>query len=366
MSVSARPEILGLKVYVAGKPIDELKRELGLTEVIKLASNENPLGPSPRAVQAIVEAASTVNLYPLQDHYYLRQKLSQRWNTDMEGIVAGSGLDEMIEFVGTAFIGPGDEAIVPDPSFSSYDHAVEKMAGHLIKVPLKDFTVDVRAMLAAVTPKTKLVFVCNPNNPTGTAISATEVDYLLDHLPPGVVTVLDEAYAEFVDRADYPQSINYVKAGRPVIVQRTFSKVYGLAGLRVGYVITTPQIAGYLQRVRGPFNVSSVAQAAAVAALDDEEHVRQTVANNRAGKEYLYREFERLGLPYVPTQTNFLIVDVKGPSTPVYQALLRQGVIVRQGTFFGLPTMLRVSIGTMEENRRFIQALEKVLPGNAS
>lgn len=365
MGVSPRPEILGLKIYVAGKPMDELKRELGLTDIVKLASNENPLGPSPLAVQAIVEAASTVNLYPLQDQFYLRRKLSQRWGVDMEGIVAGSGLDEMIELIGAAFINPGDEAVVPDPSFSSYDHAVEKMGGHLIKVPLRDYTIDVQAMLDAVTKKTKLVFICNPNNPTGTAISAAEVDFLLDHLPPGVVAVLDEAYAEFVDRDDYPQSINYVKAGRPVIMQRTFSKVYGLAGLRVGYIITTPEIAGYIQRVRGPFNVSSVAQAAAVAALDDEEHVRKTVANNRQGKEYLYREFERLGLPYVPTQTNFLLVDVKRPSQPVFEALLRQGVIVRPGGFFGLPTMLRVSIGTMAENQRFIEALEKVLAKGA-
>jgi len=365
MGVSPRPEILGLKIYVAGKPIDELKRELGLTDIVKLASNENPLGPSPLAVQAIIEAASTVNLYPLQDQFYLRRKLSQRWGVDMEGIVAGSGLDEMIELIGAAFINPGDEAVVPDPSFSSYDHAVEKMGGHLIKVPLRDYTIDVQAMLDAVTKKTKLVFICNPNNPTGTAISAAEVDFLLDNLPPGVVAVLDEAYAEFVDRDDYPQSINYVKAGRPVIMQRTFSKVYGLAGLRVGYIITTPEIAGYIQRVRGPFNVSSVAQAAAVAALDDEEHVRKTVANNRQGKEYLYREFERLGLPYVPTQTNFLLVDVKRPSQPVFEALLRQGVIVRPGGFFGLPTMLRVSIGTMTENQRFIAALENVLAKGA-
>ncbi|HIE53435.1 MAG TPA: histidinol-phosphate transaminase [Armatimonadetes bacterium] len=361
MASLVKEHILDLKPYVPGKPIEEVKRELGLTEVLKLASNENALGPSPKAVQALQEAAATVGLYPDGSCSALKQALAAHWNLEPEQIIIGNGSDELIQFIGLTFLAPGDEVIQADPSFVRYEAAAILNQAKCLKVPLRNFTSDLEAMAARLTPRTKLIFVANPNNPTGTMNTRDEVERLLDRVPDHVLVVLDEAYYEYVDDPDYPDSLQYVREGRNVIVLRTFSKIYALAGLRVGYGLARPDLIGYLNQVREPFNVNSLAQVAALASLQDPEQVERARRMNREGKEQLYRAFTELGLPYVPSQANFVLVDVKRDSRQVFAALLRRGVIVRTGDIFGLPTHLRVTVGKPEENERFIAALREVL-----
>jgi len=361
MASLVKEHILDLKPYVPGKPIEEVKRELGLTEVLKLASNENALGPSPKAVQALQEAAATVGLYPDGSCSALKQALAAHWNLEPEQIIIGNGSDELIQFIGLTFLAPGDEVIQADPSFVRYEAAAILNQAKCLKVPLRNFTSDLEAMAARLTPRTKLIFVANPNNPTGTMNTRDEVERLLDRVPDHALVVLDEAYYEYVDDPDYPDSLQYVREGRNVIVLRTFSKIYALAGLRVGYGLARPDLIGYLNQVREPFNVNSLAQVAALASLQDPEQVERARRMNREGKEQLYRAFTELGLPYVPSQANFVLVDVKRDSRQVFAALLRRGVIVRTGDIFGLPTHLRVTVGKPEENERFIAALREVL-----
>lgn len=354
--------IEGLVPYPPGKPIEELERELGITGSIKLASNENPLGPSPRAVEAISKALGGLNRYPDGSCYYFKQRLSEKLGVDPPMIVVGNGSNEIIELLVRAFITPGDEAVMAAPSFAVYPIAVRCAGGEARAVPLTaDFRHDLAAMAKAVTDRTRVVFIANPNNPTGTIVTASEFDAFLDEVPEDVVVCVDEAYFEFNRDPSYPDSLGYVKAGaRPVIMLRTFSKTYGLAGLRVGYGVAGEELAGYLEKVRQPFNVNTLAQVAATACLDDDDHLERTLENNARGLELLYDGAARLGLDYVPTETNFLLIKV-GDGQGVYDALLKKGVIVRPMASYGMAEYIRVTVGLAEENERFMNALKEVL-----
>ncbi len=357
MAIRISPDIAGITPYSPGKPIEEVERELGLTGSIKLASNENPRGPSPKALAVLSEAAKTLNRYPDGGGHYLRLALADRWKVSPDQIILGNGSDEVITLLTRAFLEAGDEAILADPSFVVYKIDVAAAHARPVPVPLKDFRHDLPAMAKAVTARTRLVFVCNPNNPTGTYVTAAEVSAFMQAIPPDVIVVFDEAYYEYVTATDYPDTLSMLKGGRNVVLLRTFSKIYGLAGLRIGYGLTTPEIVQHLNRIRPPFNTNSMAQKAALAALSDEEHVRESRRVNTEGMASLAERLKALGLRVVPSQANFLYFDVKRDGKAVFEALLRQGVIVRHlgGAF------LRVTVGLPQENDRFIAALQAVL-----
>jgi histidinol-phosphate aminotransferase len=357
----ARPEIFSLKPYVPGKPVEEVERELGITGVIKLASNENPLGPSPLAAARVAEAMNKLNIYPDGAVYYLRQALAEHYKISEDAFLVGNGSDELLRLITETFVSPGDEVLYGMPSFSEYGFMALVMGGKCVEVPLKDMRFDLPAMKEKITDRTKLVYICNPNNPTGTFVGRAETDKFMKSIPDDVLVIFDEAYFEYVTDQDYVSGLEYLAQGQNVIVLRTFSKIYGLAGLRVGYGITTPEIASAVNRVREPFNVNLLAQTAGIGALADVEHLQKSRAMNLEGRDFLYREFSRMGFEYVPTETNFIFVDLKRDCKQVFQALLKEGVIVRTGDIFGYPTYIRVTIGSPEENQRFITALQKVL-----
>ncbi|HEY3413411.1 MAG TPA: histidinol-phosphate transaminase [Armatimonadota bacterium] len=360
-TLSPRPAVNRLVPYSPGKPIEETKREFGLTDVIKLGSNENALGPSPKAVEAMKSALGELNLYPDGAAFTLKNALSERFGLPAGCITIGNGSDELIHYLGIAYLREGDNIVQGDPSFVRYESAAVLNDTECVKVPLKNLTYDLETMADAVNERTRMVFVCNPNNPTGTINTKAEVERLMDRVPDSALIVLDEAYCEYVGSPQYPDSIQYVKDGRNVIVLRTFSKIYGIAGLRVGYGLARPDIIRAVEQVREPFNVNSLAQVGATAALSDTEHLQRSASNNTEGKKAFYAAFEAMGLPYAPSEANFVFVDVKRDCRPVYMALLRKGVIVRTGDIFGLPTYLRVTIGTPEENQRFLSELKAIL-----
>jgi histidinol-phosphate aminotransferase len=347
--------------YVPGKPIEEVERELGLSDVVKMASNENPLGPSPKAVKAITDYLHRISLYPDGNGFYLKQDLARYLGLDVKNIILGNGADELIILVGLAYLNPGDEIIMAQPSFSEYDFSARLMDAVPVRVPCKDFRHDLDAIAAAITEKTKIIYICNPNNPTGTIVTQEEVEKFLDKVPSEILVVFDEAYYEFVDDESYAQSIGFLNKGFNILILRTFSKIFGLAGLRVGYGLADEGVISDLNTVREPFNVNSVAQVAARAALDDLEHIEAVKVVNRKGKEYLAAEFKRMGLSYVPTEANFLFVEVGVDSKELFQMMLRKGVIVRTGDIFGYPKYIRVTIDTEDHNIRFIKALEECL-----
>ncbi len=357
----ARPEIFTLKPYIAGKPIEEVKRELGIDDIIKLASNENPLGAAPKAIEAVEKSLQKMHLYPDSNCFYLKEKLAAANKVEFASIVVGNGSDELLKLVAETFLSPGDQVIYAKPSFSEYEFVAKIMGAECVEVPLRDFTHDLDAMLAAITVRTKVVVICNPNNPTGTIVGASELDSFMKKVPDDVLVVFDEAYCEYADSKDYISGLKYVQAGRNVIVLRTFSKVYGLASLRVGYGITQPAIAGAIDKVTEPFNVNAMAQIAALAALDDVEHLQNSQTVNSLGKKYLYSEFAKMGLHYVPTDANFIFVDVARNCQEVFKGLLQLGVIIRSGDIFGYPEFIRVTVGTAAENERFIKGLAQVL-----
>lgn len=367
--VSDKKNTLGLKVpasiaslvpYPPGKPIEELERELGISGSIKLASNENPIGPSAKALEAIKDAAGSVNRYPDGSAYYLKEKLSKRLGLNTDSIFIGNGSNEVIELLVAIFAASG-EVVFPEPSFAVYPIAIKAAGATGVPVPLRDdFTIDLEAMADKIGPKTSLVFIANPNNPTGTMVKASEFSAFMERVPESVIVCMDEAYAEYVTNDAYPDTLKYVKQGRAVIGLRTFSKIYGLAGLRVGYGFAPPEIIGYLERVRQPFNVNSLAQAGAVSALDDDEHVRRSREVNIEGLKYLYAELDKLSVEYVPTEANFFLIKV-GDGKGVYDALLKTGVIVRPMASYNLNEYIRVTVGLPQENERFIEALAVVL-----
>ncbi len=357
----ARTAVGQIKPYQAGKPIEEVKRELGLEEVIKLASNENPLGPSKLALQAVRERLTEICLYPDGGAYYTRRALSQKLGVKHSQTILGFGSCDLIELVLKAFLNPGEEVVSSQYAFAYFKLATQVVGGENKIVEAKAYGHDLEAMLKAITPKTKVVFIANPNNPTGTMNTVDEVERFMQGAPDNVIIVFDEAYYEFVDREDYPHTLPWVEEGRNVIILRTFSKIYGLAGLRIGYAIATEDIIWALNQVRQVFNTSRLAQIAAVAALEDEEHVRQTLELNRRGQQYLYSEVDKLGLAYVPSQANFVLIDLKVDAQPIFEKLLREGIVVRPLSGYELPTCIRVTVGTAEQNQKFIHALKKVM-----
>ena len=347
--------IRAIQPYVPGKPIEELERELGIQNSIKLASNENPLGPSPGALTAIEGSFSDLNRYPDGAGYYLKKALSETLSVHEDELILGNGSNELLDIAARTFMTAGDEAVMAVPSFVVYGMAVQSVGGVSVQVPLKDFRHNLVAMADAVTPKTKMVFIANPNNPTGTFNTADEFDLFMSGMTDNILVVVDEAYYEYVSSPDYADSMKHFSAGKNLLVLRTFSKIYGLAGLRIGYGIANKEIVTDMNRLREPFNTNSVAQKAALAALGDNEHVEASRKNNEQGKRYLYAELTSLGISYVPTEANFIYIPI-ADSMAVYNGLLKKGVIIRP---MG-PKAIRVTIGLPEENRRFIEALKAV------
>ena len=357
----ANEHILGIAPYEPGKPIQELERELGIHDVIKLASNENPLPPSDRVQKAVAAALSTLNRYPDGSGFYVRHALAKRHSVTPEQIILGNGSNELLELIVRTFLRPGEEAVIPHPSFVVYPMIVQAAGGIRVVVTLKDYRLDLESTARAITPLTKLVFIANPNNPTATIVTATEVEQFMARIPPTVIAVFDEAYVEFAQGPDFPDSLAYMRQGRKVFVLRTFSKASSLAGLRMGYGIADQDAVALMHRIRQPFNVNSLAQVAALAALEDDGHVLECVRMIEAGRHFLYDEFNGLGIKYVPARANFILVDVGLSAADIYQALLHDGVIVRPLTTLGMETALRITVGTPEENRKLVKALRKVL-----
>jgi histidinol-phosphate aminotransferase len=354
-------EILDLVPYDPGKPVEELEREMGISGAIKLASNENPLGPAPGAVEAITKMLPNIHRYPDGAGYALRKALADKYHLDMGQVALGNGSDEIIEMLTRAFIRPGEEALAAKPSFLMYSKLVQVSGGNLIEVPLKDFQIDLEAMLEAITPKTRLVFVNSPNNPAGSAVSKDDLSLFLDNVPRGVLVVLDEAYIDFVSDPDVADGLDFLDHSTPVVVMRTFSKSYGLAGMRIGYAFASEEIIAIFNRVRPPFNTSILAQAGALGALDDQEFLARTVELTHQGLEEFYACFKQLGLYYVPSQTNYVLVRLGDNAPRVNQELMKRGVIVRSMASYDMAEFLRVSVGLPEENTRFCNTLRDIL-----
>jgi len=347
--------------YKAGKPIEELERELGLTQIIKLASNENPLGPGPKALAAIQAALLELALYPDGSGFRLKQVLANKYALDAAQITLGNGSNELLELVARAFLTPEHEVVFSQHAFAVYPLVTQAIGAKSVVVPALNYGHDLKAMAQAITAHTRLVFIANPNNPTGTLLAQADLEAFIGALPDTVVCVLDEAYFEFVKENADINSIDWLKKYPNLIITRTFSKAYGLAGLRTGYSLSSPEIADILNRVRQPFNNNSLALAAAEAALGDDEHLLRTIANNRQGMQQLTDGFKALGLEWIPSAGNFVSVHLKREGQAVYQALLRKGVIVRPVSNYEMPHHLRISIGTPVENERFLQALGDTL-----
>lgn len=362
MNFSVPEYILAIDPYKPGKPLAELEREFGVRNSIKLASNENPLGPSPKAIQAIHACLQSLHRYPEGSGYALVAKLAHKLGLTPENIVLGNGSDEIIGMLTRAMLKPEDEAILPQPSFLMYEIMVRSVGAVPVFVPLDDsLGIDLDAMARRVTPATRMIFLCNPNNPTGTIFSADTFEKFLDQLPPEMIVVMDEAYIEFVTDPQCARGIDYLDADRAVVTLRTFSKAYGLAGLRIGYGVMSTALSGFLHRIRQPFNASSPAQAGAVAALDDDAFLLKTIGLVHAGLGYLARSLDRLGIEYFPTQSNFFLIDVQRDADDVFEKMLAEGVIVRSMTAYGYPHYIRINVGLPEENERFVKALAKVL-----
>ena len=352
---TAHPWLRELVSYEPGKPIEDVARELGLKpgDIIKLASNENPLGPSPKALAAMRETLERAHFYPDGGGFYLREAIAKKFGFERANIMLGCGSNEIIEFIGKAFLNPGDEIVTARHAFVVYKLMATLFGATTIEVPDPNFAHDLDAMAAAITPKTKEVFIANPNNPTGTLLTQDEIDRFMERVPEHVIVVFDEAYFEFNENP--PDTLKFVREGRNVVVLRTFSKIQGLANLRIGYGIAKAELIDVLGKTRQPFNTNGIAQAGALAGLADEEHQRRTREITIEGRDFLQQEFAAIGLDYVPSFANFVLVKV-GSGRDVFQALMKRGIIVRDMTSYGLPEWIRVSIGTMEQNRRFLEA----------
>ncbi|HOY09847.1 MAG TPA: histidinol-phosphate transaminase [Candidatus Omnitrophota bacterium] len=355
------PRILTIKPYQPGKPVDDVKRELGLKSVIKLASNESPYGPSPKVCAAIAKAARTVNRYPDSSCYYLRKALARHVGCRQDQLFFGNGSDEVIVSAIRAFVGEGDEVVMARPSFLIYDISTRVVGGRVKAVPLKDFRYDLDGMARAVGPRTKIVFITNPDNPAGTYIPEPDLVSFLERISPETVVFLDEAYHEFVRENDYPDTVRLLEERPQLIVSRTFSKMYGLAGLRIGYGIARPEMIDVLTRVCEPFNVNAVAQAAALACLKDQPYYRRIIREMESQRQLLFEELTAIGLDYVRTSTNFILIRVPGQASDFCRGLLHNGVIVRDMNAWGIENYIRVTIGTPAENKRFLKTLKLVL-----
>lgn len=363
MKTVAHSWIAELGIYERGKPIEEVARELGFdsaADIRKLASNENALGPSPRAIRAMKQAAREMHRYPDGSAYYLCRALAGRLGVQPDQVLPANGSNEIIEFIGHAFLGPGTEMIMADRGFAIYHLVAALCRAKSILVPMKNYTHDLEAMAAAITPRTRVMFISNPNNPTGTMVDGAAIARLMGALPEHLVVCFDEAYIELLPPALQPDTLRYVREGRKVIVLRTFSKTYGLAGLRVGYAVASAEGIGILNRVRQPFNVNAMALAAAQAALDDEPFVRKTRRMVRDGLAFFEDRLTGMGVPFVPSVVNFMLVEV-GQGRKVFHALQQEKVIVRPMDGYGLPRHVRITIGKRSENEHCLRALAKVL-----
>ncbi len=352
-----KKSVLKINPYVPGKPIEEVEREFGIRNAVKLASNENPLGPSKAAVLAVIKKSAGVNIYPDGACYYLKKALAKKTGAVPEMISVGNGSNELEQIIAEAFVGPGDEVMFSELSFVVYPIVTHIAGGTPVVVPHRDFRHDIDGFIKRLTPKTKLVFLCNPNNPTGAIITKPELEKFMAAVSPKTIVALDEAYFEYASDSAYPDGLKYLSKHKNLIVLRTFSKIYGLAGLRIGYAVCDAEITGYIERVRAPFNANLLAQAAAVAALKDRKHVVKTIKVNNEGKKYLYAAFDRMGISHVKTNANFIFAKFDRPSAELNAQMLRRGVIIRpqQGSF------ARVTIGTMRQNRKLVSALEEML-----
>jgi histidinol-phosphate aminotransferase len=360
MSVIPRKAVLNVKPYLPGKPIEEVKRELGLQDVIKMASNENPLGPSPKAMDAIKKYVGSINRYPEGGCFYLRAAVAKKFKIKPEQLIFGNGSDELIELTLKAFVNEGDEVIVAKPTFLMYE-VVSTAHGAKIKVvPMRYFKYDLKAIKDEVSKNTRVVFIANPDNPNGTYVARYELENFLKDLPEETIVFLDEAYCDFVEEQDYPNGLEYLK-GNNLIVTRTFSKAYGLAGLRIGYGVSSPEIIKYMEAVRDPFNVNSLAQVGAIAALKDKDFLSKSKKAVREGKKFLYSELKAIGARYVPSVTNFILIELGPKSGEVAERLLKKGVIVRNMKSWGMENFMRVTVGKEGENKRFIRELKKII-----
>lgn len=354
-------------IYVPGKPVEEVERELGVTGIVKLASNENPLGSSPRAVAAVQQALPTLNRYPDGGGYALRRAVAERQRVDLDQVILGNGSVEIIEMLSRAYVEDGDDVVISQQSFVSYEIAVRQVNGNAILVPARpDHSHDLEAMAAAVTERTKLVYIANPCNPTGTCFSRQELDTFLSRVGDGVLVVLDQAYHEYVVKPDYPDGLDDLKRGRNVIVLRTFSKIYGLAGLRIGYGLAAPEVIADLNRVRSPFNTSSLAQVAALAALDDDEWAASSREHNLRELEFMHAELARRQVRFTPSVCNFVLIELDADVKKLFVDFQKEGVILRPQGGPGLANCARVSIGTREENEKFLRVLDQLVLGGGS
>ncbi len=356
----ANPQFRDLPVYEPGKPIEETARELGARadEIVKLASNENPLGPSPKALAAMRAALDSGHRYPDGGGFYLRDALAKKLGLSRDHLILGAGSNEIIEFLGHAFLDRGDEVVTSEHAFVVYKLVAAVFGARTIEVPSPDLRHDLEGIIAAITPKTRLIFIANPNNPTGTLAGQDEIDRFMERIPPEIVVVFDEAYFEYLDNP--PDTLRFVRDGRNVITLRTFSKIQGLANLRIGYGIARPELIQVLHKTRQPFNVSGLAQAAALAALEDETHLSETKRITDEGRDYLQNEFASMKLQFVPSVANFVLVNV-GDGAKIFRALLERRIIVRALKGYNLAPWIRISVGTMEQNRRCIGALKEIL-----
>jgi len=361
MKLSIPDYILSIKPYAPGKPLEELEREYGIVDSIKLASNENPVGPSPMAVKAIKNAIVKLNRYPDGSGYNLIQKISKHLGVSPQNIVLGNGSDDIIGMLACGLLQTGDETILPHPSFLMYEIMICSAGATPVFVPLKSLSIDLEEIKKRITSKTRMVFLCNPNNPTGTVISQKDFENFLKKIPPEVIVVVDEAYIEFVRDQNCARSIEYLDNVTPLVTLRTFSKVYGLAGLRIGFGVMPDEIANLLNRIRLPFNTNSLAQAAACAALEDTVFFEKVITLIHQGLDFLCVSLDRLGIKYFPTQTNFILIDVRKDADEIYEKMLRQGVIVRSMKSYGYPHYIRINAGLHKENIRFVKALENIL-----
>lgn len=357
-----RKEVGTLSRYEPGKPIEEVRKELGLEEVIKLASNENPLGPSSKAIEAIKSAAENIHIYPDALATDLREDLAKKHRVDADQIIVGNGGEEIIKLIGQTFINPEDEAIMANPSFGLYATSVKHMGGIAVQIPLKDYKHDFETFANKITKKTKLIFVCNPNNPTGNIATQEEIHHFLKSIPEDVVVIFDEAYYDYAIRnQEYPDSLKILKERPNTIIIRTFSKVAGIAGVRVGYAITSKEIVNEMTKVKNVFNVNRLAQVAGRAALQDEEHIKKTVDLNYQSLEMMEKFFNDHRLEYIQSNANFIFVNVKQHSKIIFQKLLEKGIIIRPGYLWHMDNWLRVSTGTRMQTQKFLEKLEEIL-----
>ncbi len=355
--ITAPEYVNSLKPYIPGKPIEELERELGIRDSIKLASNENPLGPSPFAIEALKSSIANLNRYPDGSAFYLKRALSELHDIEPEQIIIGNGSNEIIDIAVRTFLVPCAEAIMAEPSFIVYPMSVTAANCNAIKVSLKDMRHDLEGMAAAITRNTKIIFIANPNNPTGTIVREKEFDDFINKVPDNILIVMDEAYYEYVTDEEYPDSIRYFREGRDILILRTFSKIHGLASLRIGYGIANKRIIEQMNKIREPFNTSSIAQSAALGALKDKEHIRRSISFNIQGKKYLYDQLGLSVIQFVHTEANFVYIILKQNAFELYNKLLRKGIIVRP---MGKNT-IRLTIGLPKENEQFIKNLKGVL-----